>query len=83
MTRKSDELVMYASRFFNSAKQNYNVTKIEALTMVFALHKFKHYLLGNKFVFYVSLLGYKPQLLRIICFQISPTMYLFGINCIC
>jgi hypothetical protein len=22
--------------------------------MVFALHKFKHYLLGNKFVFYVG-----------------------------
>jgi hypothetical protein len=22
--------------------------------MVFALHKFKHYLLGNKFVFYVD-----------------------------
>jgi hypothetical protein len=22
--------------------------------MVFALHKFKHYLLGNKFVFYVN-----------------------------
>jgi hypothetical protein len=24
--------------------------------MVFALHKFKHYLLGNKFVFYVDLM---------------------------
>jgi hypothetical protein len=27
---------------------------MEALPMVFALHKFKHYLLGNKFVFYVD-----------------------------
>jgi hypothetical protein len=26
----------------------------EALTMVFALHKFKHDLLGNKIVFYVD-----------------------------
>jgi hypothetical protein len=26
----------------------------KALIMVFALHKFKHYLLGNKFVFYVN-----------------------------
>jgi hypothetical protein len=25
-----------------------------ALAMVFALHKFRHYLLGNKFVFYVD-----------------------------
>jgi hypothetical protein len=28
--------------------------KKKPLTMVFALHKFKHYLLGNKFVFYVD-----------------------------
>jgi hypothetical protein len=37
--------------------------------MVFALHKFKHYLLGNKFVFYVyhMVLVYlvnKPHVLR-------------------
>jgi len=29
-------------------------TKREALTMVYVLHKFKHYLLGNKLVFYVN-----------------------------
>jgi hypothetical protein len=39
--------------------------------MVFALHKFKHYLLGNKFVFYVyhmTLVYFvnKPQVLGII-----------------
>ncbi len=44
---------MYASRFLNKAKQNYNATHKKALAMVFALHKFEHYLLGNKFVFYV------------------------------
>ncbi len=43
----------------------------EALVMVFALHKFRHYLLGNKFVFYVDhmVLVYlvnKPQVLRCI-----------------
>jgi len=35
-------------------EKNYNTIKKEALTMVFSLHKFKHYLLGNKFVFYVD-----------------------------
>jgi hypothetical protein len=40
--------------YFNNAKKNYTTTKREALTMVYALHKFKHYLLGNKFVFYVD-----------------------------
>jgi hypothetical protein len=38
----------------NKIEQNYNTIAREALTMVFALHKFKHYLLGNKFVFYVD-----------------------------
>jgi hypothetical protein len=28
--------------------------KREVLVMIFALHKFRHYLLGNKFVFYVD-----------------------------
>jgi hypothetical protein len=51
---KSDQLVVYAFRFLNKAKQNYGTTKREALTLVFALPKFKHYLLGNKFVFYVD-----------------------------
>jgi hypothetical protein len=45
---------MYASRLLNRAKQNYNTIKKEALVMVFSLHKFRHYLLGNKFVFYVN-----------------------------
>jgi len=35
-------------------EQNYNTTKRKVLTMVFSLHKFRHYLLGNKFVFYVD-----------------------------
>jgi hypothetical protein len=34
--------------------KNHATTKREALTMVYALHKFKHYLLGDKFVFYVD-----------------------------
>ncbi len=44
LTRKTDQLVMYASRLLNRAKQNYNTIKKEALVMVFSLHKFRHYL---------------------------------------
>jgi hypothetical protein len=33
---------------------NYNTIEHEALTMVFALHKFRQIFLGNKFVFYVD-----------------------------
>jgi hypothetical protein len=53
-TGKFDQLVMYASRLLNSIETNYTVTKREALAMVYALHTFKHYLLGNQFVFYVD-----------------------------
>ncbi len=54
VTWKSDQPIVYASKLLNIAKQNYSTTDIEALAMVFSLHKFKHYLLGNKFVFYVD-----------------------------
>jgi hypothetical protein len=47
------QLVVYAFRLLNSVERNYSTIKCEALAIVFALHKFKHYLLGNKFVFYV------------------------------
>jgi sugar phosphate permease len=41
----------------------------EALAMVYALHKFFHYVLGNKFIFYVDHMALlylvrKPQVLR-------------------
>jgi len=45
---------MYTFRLLHLAKWNYNITKREALAMVYALHKFKHSLLGNRFVFYVD-----------------------------
>jgi hypothetical protein len=45
---------VYAFRLLNITGQNYTTTKIEALAMVFVLHNFKHYLLGNKFIFYVN-----------------------------
>jgi hypothetical protein len=50
----------------------------EALTMVYALHKFHHYLLGNKFNFYVDhmallCLVWKPQ----VSSQIARWLFLF------
>jgi hypothetical protein len=53
-TKKSDQQVVYASRLLNIIEHNYNTTHGKALTMVFVLHKFRHYLLGNMFVFYVD-----------------------------
>jgi hypothetical protein len=52
--RKSDQPIGYVFRLLNRAKQNYSTTHREVLTMVFSLHKFRRYFLGNKFVFYVN-----------------------------
>jgi len=51
---KIDQPIMYSSKLFNSTKSNYTITHTEALAMVHTLHKFKHYLIGNKFTFYVG-----------------------------
>jgi hypothetical protein len=69
LTSKCDQLMAYASRLLNNAKKNYTPTKWEALVMVYTLHKFHHYLLGNKFIFYVHHMGLlylikKPQLFK-------------------
>jgi hypothetical protein len=53
VTRKSDQPIVYASRFSNKV-EHYSTTEREASAMVFSLHKLRHYLLGNKFVFYVN-----------------------------
>jgi hypothetical protein len=45
---------MYPFRLIKLAKWNYTITEMEALAMVYALHKFKHYLLGNPIIFYVD-----------------------------
>jgi hypothetical protein len=54
LTRKSDQPVVYDFRLLNKTKQIYNKTKKTKLAIFFSLHKFKHYLLHNKFVFYVN-----------------------------
>jgi hypothetical protein len=45
---------MYSSRLLNSTEKNYTTTKRKTLAMVYALHKYRHYMLGNKFTFYVN-----------------------------
>ncbi len=51
---KIDQLVMYSSKLLNFAERNYTTTEREDLVMVYALHKFRHYMLGNKFTFFVD-----------------------------
>ena len=46
--------ISYASRQLNMAEKNYTTTEREGLTMVYAVKKFCHYLLANKFVFFVD-----------------------------
>ncbi len=54
LTGKSDQLVVYTYRLFNRVEYTYNTIEREALAIIFVLHKFKHYLLSNKFVVYVD-----------------------------
>ena len=46
--------VSYSSRQLNSAEKNYTTTKREGLAMVYAVKKFRHYLLANKFIFFTD-----------------------------
>ena len=46
--------ISYASRQLNTAKKNYTTTEREGLGMIYAVKKFRHYLLANKFVFFVD-----------------------------
>jgi hypothetical protein len=75
---KYDQSIAYASRFLNNAQKNYTTTKRKAFTMVNVFHKFKYYLLGNKFVFCIDHMALiylvkKPQLLG----QIARWLLLF------
>jgi hypothetical protein len=45
---------MYSSRLFKFAEKHYTIIERKALVMVYALHKFKHNMLGNMFTFFVD-----------------------------
>ena len=51
---ETDFPIYFASRRFSQAEQAYTTTEREALGMIFAVQNFRHYLLGNSFVFYVD-----------------------------
>jgi hypothetical protein len=51
---KCNQPISYASQFLNSIKCDFTTTEKEALAMVYALNKYHHYLLDDKFVFYVD-----------------------------
>ncbi|KAL3691906.1 hypothetical protein R1sor_005557 [Riccia sorocarpa] len=51
---KIDLPIYFASRTLNKSEKDYSTTEREALAMVYVMKKFKSYLQGNKFVFFVD-----------------------------
>ena len=52
--KKIDHPIYYASQNLNDLQRNYTLTEKECLPMVFAVNKFRHYLLGTTFVIFVD-----------------------------
>jgi hypothetical protein len=49
-----DHPVYFSNRNISQAEHNYTTTEREGLEMVYALQKFRHYLLGNHFNFFTD-----------------------------
>ena len=70
---KKIHVIYYASKLLNDAQLNYATTEKELLAVIFALEKFRSYLVGSKVIIYTdhSALKYllakkdaKPRLIR-------------------
>jgi hypothetical protein len=49
---KIPHVIYYASKTLNDAQLNYSTTENELLAVIFALEKFRSYLLGSKVLVY-------------------------------
>jgi len=49
-----DHTITFVSRRLSKVEKNYSTTKHEGLAMVYALQKFRHYLLGGNFKMYTN-----------------------------
>ena len=49
-----DYPIVYSNRKLNKEERNYSIIEREALGMVFALQKYRHYLLASPFVFFTD-----------------------------
>ena len=54
-----DHPIAYSSRKLSTAEKNYTTTEREGLAMVYALQKFRHYLLGSSFKMFTDHLALK------------------------
>jgi len=54
LIKKYDQPIPYAFKLFHHAKYNYTTIERKALAIVYAFHKFCHYLFKNKFIIYVD-----------------------------
>ncbi|MCO5551829.1 hypothetical protein L7F22_005332 [Adiantum nelumboides] len=52
--KNMDFPISYSRRQLNNAEKNYTTTEREGLGMIYAVKKFRHYLLSNKFVLFVD-----------------------------
>ncbi|KAM2097168.1 hypothetical protein COP2_019814 [Malus domestica] len=78
---KHSHVIYYASRTLNDAQLNYSTTEKELLAVVFALDKFRSYLIGTKVIVFTNhaalkyLFTKKEAKPRLQSFRLGPTVF--------